>query len=103
LLTNVAKHAGASQATVTVDLTPATTSPATPASTALQIAVSDNGHGGASIHPTSNDGRHTGLAGLADRVAAIDGSLTITSPIGGPTAVTLTLPVALIPASSAHV
>lgn len=52
----------------------------------LLVSVDDDGRGGASLR----DGG--GLAGLADRVGALDGALTVTSPRGGPTRVTATLP-----------
>jgi len=77
-LTNVAKHAQASRAEVTVvrdgDL--------------LRIEVTDDGHGGAV--PAHGDG--TGLKGLAQRAAAVDGTLTIDSPPGGPTVICVELP-----------
>ncbi|MEV5394563.1 sensor histidine kinase, partial [Nocardia farcinica] len=34
----------------------------------------------------------SGLAGLAARARAVDGSLTVASPLGGPTVVTIVLP-----------
>jgi signal transduction histidine kinase len=74
-LTNVAKHAGASHADVTVTRHGAT----------LTVTVSDDGVGGA-------DPRGQGLAGLADRVAGVDGHLSVTSPAGGPTVIEVTLP-----------
>jgi signal transduction histidine kinase len=49
--------------------------------------VTDDGRGGATL-----DGGGTGLAGLARRAAALDGTLRVDSPPGGPTAVTMTLP-----------
>ena len=52
----------------------------------LAIAVLDNGVGGANLWSG------TGLAGLAERVAAVDGRLLIDSPAGGPTLVTVELP-----------
>ena len=67
-LTNVAKHARASSATVTLDYTDA-----------LVAAVTDDGAGGARCV-----GGH-GLSGLTERMAAVGGALTITSPAGGPT------------------
>ena len=77
-LTNVAKHAQATQAEVTVvrdgDL--------------LRIEVADDGRGGAV--PAHGDG--TGLKGLAQRAAAVDGTLTIDSPPGGPTVISVELP-----------
>jgi signal transduction histidine kinase len=47
--------------------------------------VTDDGHGGAD--PTGR-----GLTGLAGRVAAGDGSLTVHSPAGGPTVIRAELP-----------
>jgi signal transduction histidine kinase len=77
-LTNVAKHAQATKAEVTVvrdgDL--------------LRVEVTDDGHGGAV--PARGEG--TGLTGLAQRAAAVDGRLTIDSPPGGPTVITVELP-----------
>jgi signal transduction histidine kinase len=75
-LTNAAKHARAGEITVRIarrdDL--------------LVVEVTDDGDGGA-------DPEHgSGLRGLADRVAAIDGRLTVTSPAGGPTVVRAELP-----------
>jgi signal transduction histidine kinase len=75
-LTNVGKHAGASGATVDIHR----------AGEQLVIDVRDDGHGGASRTPGS------GLEGLAQRVEALDGSLTIDSPSGGPTVIRAELP-----------
>jgi signal transduction histidine kinase len=50
------------------------------------INVSDNGVGGAS------QARGHGLAGLADRLRGVDGTLAVSSPAGGPTQLTATLP-----------
>jgi signal transduction histidine kinase len=52
----------------------------------LLLSVADDGTGGA------DPARGTGLSGLAQRVAVVDGRLTITSPPGGPTKVTVELP-----------
>lgn len=75
-LTNVARHSQASEAHVVVqregDL--------------LQIDVVDNGIGGADAAAGS------GLAGLADRLAALDGTLTVYSPAGGPTRIHAEIP-----------
>ena len=54
----------------------------------LVIEVIDDGPGGARVAPTG------GLAGLAGRVGALDGTLTVTSPEGGPTVVRAVIPVA---------
>ena len=53
----------------------------------LQLSVRDDGVGGA--RPALG----SGLRGLADRIGAVDGSLDISSPEGGPTVVTVELPV----------
>jgi signal transduction histidine kinase len=74
-VTNAAKHSGAGKVLVDVVGT----------ASALCVAVTDDGRGGAD--PTGG-----GLAGLARRVAAADGTLTITSPAGGPTVVRAELP-----------
>jgi signal transduction histidine kinase len=76
-LTNVVKHARASRAEVTV----------TRAAGRLSIVVTDDGRGGASA-----DVAGTGLRGLAQRAEAVDGTLTVRSPAGGPTTVTVDLP-----------
>jgi signal transduction histidine kinase len=84
-LTNVAKHAGASHAEVTVART----------GDRLRIVVADDGRGGATVDPAgapSGDGGGTGLRGLAQRAAAVDGALTVDSPPGGPTKLTVELP-----------
>jgi len=75
-LTNVVKHASATSAEVTV----------TRAGDLLRIVVSDDGTGGAV------PGAGTGLDGLAQRAAAVDGTLNIDSPPGGPTIITAELP-----------
>lgn len=76
-LTNVAKHSQASHARVDADLTAPNT---------LHVVISDDGRGGARI------GGGSGLAGLQHRVRAVDGSLLVSSPEGGPTVVTIDLP-----------
>jgi signal transduction histidine kinase len=52
----------------------------------LLLSVADNGTGSA------DPARGTGLSGLAQRVAVVDGRLAIASPPGGPTKVTVELP-----------
>lgn len=79
LLTNVAKHSGANRADVTV----------TEHGSHLILTVTDDGGGGAD--PAGG----TGLLGLAKRLQAVDGSLRIDSPLGGPTTVTVDLPLRL--------
>jgi signal transduction histidine kinase len=65
-LTNVAKHAAAAQAWVTVERI----------ADYLKIEVRDDGQGGA------NAAAGSGLRGLGDRVAGVDGHLTLVSPVG---------------------
>jgi signal transduction histidine kinase len=76
LLTNVAKHSQASNVAVMVRSE----------GEHVVIDVTDDGCGGA---VAANGG---GLAGLRERVAALEGSLTIDSPTGGPTRVTVEIP-----------
>ena len=75
-LTNVAKHSGATRASVTAyqhgDL--------------LTVEISDNGHGGADPR------RGSGLTGLADRVSVTGGRMLLSSPDGGPTLLRVELP-----------
>ncbi len=78
-LANVVKHAEASRADVRVERHGGI----------LLVVVSDDGVGGAD--PSGG----TGLAGLAKRVASVDGTFSISSPAGGPTEVTVELPCAL--------
>lgn len=96
LLTNVVKHSGATSARVSV--TPADAS-------AMLVAVRDNGHGGVQQPGVSDPARAAddaaterlvggGLAGLAARARSVDGDLTVDSPAGGPTVITMTLPTA---------
>ncbi|MFD4870571.1 sensor domain-containing protein [Streptomyces sp. NPDC058412] len=75
-LANIGKHSGAARAAVTARHTGA----------ALLIDVRDDGRGGAD--PAAG----SGLTGLADRIAVLDGTLTITSPPGGPTVLSLEIP-----------
>ena len=77
-LTNAAKHARASLATVRLKLT----------ATGLRIEISDDGVGGA------DSANGTGLHGLADRVRACDGQLTIDSPAGRGTSIVADIPCA---------
>jgi signal transduction histidine kinase len=80
LLANVAQHARASRASLTC----AQHGPW------LRIVVRDNGKGGASV--SRGGSSSSGLAGLVERVGAVDGHLSIASPSGGPTAVTVDVP-----------
>lgn len=82
-LTNVAKHSHATTCQVSVVSAGTSRKDA-----AVRIEVRDNGIGGASL------GKGHGLAGLGDRVEAVDGSLSVSSPNGGPTVLTAVIPVA---------
>jgi signal transduction histidine kinase len=65
-LTNIAKHASATEASVLLEREPAT----------VRVMVVDDGTGGARVKPES------GLAGLRDRLEALDATLSITSEAG---------------------
>lgn len=82
-LTNVAKHAHASQAVVTVRFDEQ--------AQALQVSVFDDGVGGAGL---TDDENATGLRGLEERVRAARGTFSVSSPATGPTIVTAVLPCA---------
>ena len=77
-LTNVVKYAQASSAVVRIARE----------NGELAVTVGDDGVGGAD--PTAG----SGLRGLADRVAALDGSLSVASPRGAGTAVRAEIPLA---------
>src|SRR5262249_39497032 len=76
LLANAAKHSHANKVTIEVAERGGT----------LVLRVSDDGRGGA------DPARGSGLSGLAQRVDTVDGRLEIASPPGGPTQVTVELP-----------
>ncbi|HEY3506095.1 MAG TPA: sensor histidine kinase [Actinocatenispora sp.] len=76
-LTNAAKHADATSCRVDIDAAPGT----------LTVRVTDDGRGGA-------DPAGAGLDGLRRRVEALAGTLTVTSPAGGPTVVLAEFPCA---------
>jgi signal transduction histidine kinase len=75
-LANVAKHSGATRAEIGLRADAST----------LVIEVRDDGAGGALVTPGG------GLAGLRDRAQALDGTLRISSPAGGPTVLRVELP-----------
>lgn len=75
-LTNISRHSGAHRAFVTVR----------GGAGRLRLRIEDDGHGGA------DEEAGTGLSGIRRRVAAHDGTLTLSSPPGGPTVVEVVLP-----------
>jgi signal transduction histidine kinase len=75
-LTNVAKHSNATECTVSLRRV----------ATVMHIEIWDNGTGGAHLS------KGHGLAGLADRVHALGGTLAVHSPTGGPTTIFAELP-----------
>jgi signal transduction histidine kinase len=81
-LTNIAKHATATEAIVNA------WREERPSGDLVIVEITDNGTGGAAMRPGG------GLAGLADRAATIDGVMTVVSPIGGPTVIRADLPCA---------
>ena len=76
-LTNVAKHANATSVHIDVDA----------GDSAVQLAIRDDGVGGA------DPARGSGLIGLGDRVEALEGTISVVSPIGAGTTVQVSLPV----------
>ncbi|GAB2842911.1 sensor histidine kinase [Actinocorallia aurea] len=77
-LTNVTKHAAATRAAVRIER----------AGDVLAVEVTDDGRGGAA------EARGTGIAGIRRRVAALDGTVRLDSPPGGPTTLTVRVPCA---------
>jgi signal transduction histidine kinase len=76
LLANAAKHSHARLVTIR----------ATGRDRMLVLTVGDEGVGGA------DPARGSGLSGLAQRVRTVDGRMEIASPSGGPTRITIRLP-----------
>jgi signal transduction histidine kinase len=77
LLANATKHSYANQITINIFAE---------RGGVLRLEVSDDGIGGADA------ARGSGLAGLAQRVSTVDGRIDVSSPPGGPTLVTVILP-----------
>jgi signal transduction histidine kinase len=80
LLANAIKHSSANLIEIDID----TTRPGV-----LRLRVGDDGRGGA------DPSRGTGLDGLRQRVSTVDGELSVSSPTGGPTSVTVELPMTM--------
>jgi signal transduction histidine kinase len=79
-LTNVAMHSDASRVGVSVGVL----------ADRLYVRVTDDGRGGAHI------GKGHGLTGLADRLAGVDGTLTVTSPTAAGTIVEAEIPISAV-------
>jgi signal transduction histidine kinase len=75
-LANVAKHSGARHCEVRIRRE----------DPSLVTEVWDDGAGGARIEPGG------GLAGLASRIAGVDGTFSVSSPLGGPTVIRAEIP-----------
>ncbi|MFD5793380.1 histidine kinase [Streptomyces diastatochromogenes] len=75
-LTNAAKHGGGRRAAVRLERL----------RSGLRAVVRDDGTGGA------DESEGTGLLGVRRRVAALDGSVQVSSPVGGPTVIEVRLP-----------
>jgi signal transduction histidine kinase len=75
-LANVLKHAGARVASVHVMKVAAN----------VRVTVHDDGQGGVDAS------KGTGVAGIRARVNAVDGTFTVTSPVGGPTTLVVEIP-----------
>ncbi|MDN5851852.1 MAG: sensor histidine kinase [Actinomycetia bacterium] len=75
-LTNVDRHADATEATVRGRVRDGV----------LSLVIEDDGRGGAQPQPQS------GLAGLEERLAVVGGTLSLSSPTGGPTVITVEVP-----------
>jgi len=84
-LANVAKHSGARHSVVRCHRD----------GSRLVVEVWDDGHGGATMEPGG------GLEGLASRVAGVDGTFSLSSPVGGPTVVRAEIPLAVSTAGPA--
>ncbi|GAA0923213.1 hypothetical protein GCM10009574_056670 [Streptomyces asiaticus] len=95
-LANVAGHSGSDRAEARLARTPS----------GLCVSVRDEGRGGAEAATggsgahgsgagegeTGGPGHGLGLLGIRRRVAALDGTVTVTSPRGGPTVIAVALP-----------
>jgi signal transduction histidine kinase len=77
LIANATKHSYANQITINIS---------TERAGVLRLDVTDDGVGGADA------ARGSGLSGLVQRVSTVDGRIDVSSPPGGPTAVTVMLP-----------
>ncbi|MEU9118394.1 sensor histidine kinase [Streptomyces sp. NPDC048506] len=83
-LTNAARHSGADRAAVELSRRDGV----------LRVAVRDEGCGGAERPVPVGAPGGSGLLGIRRRVAALDGTVDVTSPVGGPTVIEVELPCA---------
>ncbi len=83
LIANATKHSYADQITIKIY---------TERAGLLRLEVTDDGIGGADAALGSEPARGSGLAGLTQRVSTVDGRIAVSSPAGGPTTVTVELP-----------
>ncbi|MEU9285080.1 histidine kinase, partial [Streptomyces sp. NPDC048275] len=85
-LTNAAKHSGSDRAEIRLARIPG----------GLRVQVRDAGQGGAGgtsqAFGSGGEAGGSGLLGMQRRVAALDGTLLMTSPVGGPTVIEVELP-----------
>jgi signal transduction histidine kinase len=81
-LTNITKHAGATQASVKVQRL----------RDMLVLQIRDDGRGGVTMPPDDAVETGSGLRGLAQRVAAVDGTIVVLSPAGRGTTIVARLP-----------
>ena len=88
-LSNVAKHSGASRATVVARIEDGAV---------LSLTVADDGRGGAVELADGGATTGQGLRGMRQRAAGVDGSVAVTSPHGRGTTVTLICPTRIIAA-----
>ncbi len=83
LIANATKHSYANQIMIKIY---------TERTGMLRLEVSDDGIGGADAALGSKQAQRSGLSGLAERVSTVDGQIDVVSPAGGPTTVTVALP-----------
>jgi len=83
LIANATKHSYADQIKIKIR---------TERARVLRLEVSDDGVGGADAALGSTQAAGSGLAGLAQRVSTVDGRIDVSSPAGGPTTVSVELP-----------
>ncbi|WTW98032.1 sensor domain-containing protein [Streptomycetaceae bacterium NBC_01309] len=81
-LANALKHSGADNLRITARMR----------HDRLTVDIEDNGRGGARFTDETGESGGTGLTGLADRLAVVDGTVRVSSPPGGPTLVRVTVP-----------